>query len=308
VRPMLTEAQLETALAALHKCLGESIQRRSVRRAAATVDEDYDDEAREGDAEAALMEHELVMNISDVVTVVLKTHGPRAYAPLCRTVMPRLVQMAHPNCIEADRTFAVYILVDVLEHCAQPLMAGATGLEDLRNIVHVLLGGATRQDNGPPLLQAAAYGLGAFGRLGPQVLGAFPEEIPQAVDALAKLMAKRGDGTGVDGVCDNAAAAYGFLCEHAGADFAPWLAYLPLKADDEEAANTAAQLARLVGGAAPVLLGAQLERGGAAVAAAVRCAQSRPADAAQLVAAVKALGLVPGAAERVPELAQAVGH
>ncbi|KAJ8604211.1 hypothetical protein CTAYLR_009778 [Chrysophaeum taylorii] len=100
----------------LLETLQASIQRRAVRLASAKVDVDYDDEQADEDAAERAHDEELLYNLAEVVGSLLRTHGVAALDAFFATGWSdRVRDMAHVNCVEADRQFAAYVIADLFE-------------------------------------------------------------------------------------------------------------------------------------------------------------------------------------------------
>jgi len=76
---LLGEAELGACSTTLLRCLAESVQRRAIARAEATLDEDYDEEQAEADGQKGTAEEELQFNISEVSEE--RAVAVRAFAP-----------------------------------------------------------------------------------------------------------------------------------------------------------------------------------------------------------------------------------
>ncbi|KAH8050964.1 hypothetical protein JL722_10994 [Aureococcus anophagefferens] len=225
-RPLLLGTRLapDKVLDALHGCLAASLQRRAVRRAEATMDEDYDDDAREAHEEAAALDGMVVYNVAEALGAVLRTHGASAFDALKGAWLPRLADMAD-ELRRARPRVAAFVLCDVVD------------------------GGRRRSG-----VSAAASSLGPSGHFSPHA--------PAALASIAAAMALRpsdaalaaggasddddGDDDGPDAaademVADNAAAALLKVLRAApgggGGQARAWVSYLPLRADPEEAAS-----------------------------------------------------------------------
>jgi len=175
--------------------------------------------------------------------------------------LPRIVEMAHPACVESDRRLAAFLLCDVFEFGT--FGADAAGLAAAAAYAPALL--ALAADGPPPRRQAACYGLGkAAAALG----DAFAPHAAAAAALLAGEMAARrapdggaagsssddeGEGGAAgdpseEGVADNAASALAALLTRGlAAEYANrWAAYLPLRFDPDEAAHCAGALRALL--------------------------------------------------------------
>ncbi|KAK7231839.1 secretory trafficking protein [Aureococcus anophagefferens] len=194
-RPLLLGTRLapDKVLDALHGCLAASLQRRAVRRAEATMDEDYDDDAREAHEEAAALDGMVVYNVAEALGAVLRTHGASAFDALKGAWLPRLADMADERCVEHDRRVAAFVLCDVVEFgpLAPPGLDDATRARVLGEAAALV----------PALLRLAAEGSPRGGRrrstasaraassLGPS--GHFSPHAPAALASIAAAMALR---------------------------------------------------------------------------------------------------------------------
>ncbi|KAH8054954.1 hypothetical protein JL721_10371 [Aureococcus anophagefferens] len=112
-RPLLLGTRLapDKVLDALHGCLAASLQRRAVRRAEATMDEDYDDDAREAHEEAAALDGMVVYNVAEALGAVLRTHGASAFDALKGAWLP---PRTWPTALRRARPrVAAFVLCDV---------------------------------------------------------------------------------------------------------------------------------------------------------------------------------------------------
>ncbi|CAN0463905.1 unnamed protein product, partial [Discosporangium mesarthrocarpum] len=90
------------------QCLGQSVRRRALRRAEATVSEDWDvDEERE--------ETELHVNLAELFGCLLETHGDAFLPTYTELLLPHLLEMARPDSVPSDRKVAVHMLDQALE-------------------------------------------------------------------------------------------------------------------------------------------------------------------------------------------------
>jgi len=263
-QPLLRGSRLDPArlLDALHAALAATLQRRAVRAAEATVDQDYDDVQRAADDEEGERDASILHHLGEGCGSLLKTHAPDALMALLDGAWAqRLAHMAQPQCLEEDRRFAVYVVCDALEF-------GPGGNDAARSraasLIPVLLESCA-PETPAARRQAACYGLGVAATA---LQTHFAPYAATAVQALVQQMAARPDasttaaclpveGFGDDDsdyedvsddedgnavqealVADNAASALARVlvvsCPDAGA-WALWVQYMPLLADCTEA-------------------------------------------------------------------------
>lgn len=268
---------LAAVVAAMRKTLQAALQRRAVRRASATVNVDYDEDDELFDISMNRDEEELQYNVGEVLGSLLRTHGA-AVLDAFHTAgwVDRIRDMADERCVEADRKFAVYVIADIFEFgVVAPrgdVVSDAALNETRRNCVVLYLNllaslaTSNAHADSAPRRQAAVYALGVAVRtcrdeLAPHAL--------RLADLLTHVMQRNSasapsqpDDDGEDDdfvdedeetsddrealVSDNAATALEHLLVRHGdalgnnrdACWATWLAYLPLRADAEEAENS----------------------------------------------------------------------
>lgn len=108
---------LAKILGRLYEALQACIQRRAVRLASAKVDVDFDDELAAQELSRRADDEELQYNIAEVLGSLLRTHGAVGLDVLFsgNRWIERIRDMSHPNCLEADRKFAAFIIADLFE-------------------------------------------------------------------------------------------------------------------------------------------------------------------------------------------------
>ncbi|KAH8096349.1 hypothetical protein JL720_3716 [Aureococcus anophagefferens] len=263
-RPLLLGTRLapDKVLDALHGCLAASLQRRAVRRAEATMDEDYDDDAREAHEEAAALDGMVVYNVAEALGAVLRTHGASAFDALKGAWLPRLADMADERCVEHDRGSR--------RSCSATSSSSALWRRRASTTRRARGSWARRRRScprccasrrGSPAAAGGDLACAAASSLGPS--GHFSPHAPAALASIAAAMALRpsdaalaaggasdddddGDDDGRtlaadEMVADNAAAALLKVLRAApgggGGQARAWVSYLPLRADPEEAAS-----------------------------------------------------------------------
>lgn len=268
----LNEAQLREVVQGLLLVLGDSFQRRALRRAEKSVqsaedaEEDgyenvVDDEQAEEDEQAYddddeeedSVEQELQFILADCVGNLAKTHGESFFPVFHAQLWDKIIELAGPHCLPEDRKLALYILDDVLDYC------GAPAMQRLNEFLPLLMEVLQNSEQHPSLVQAAAFGIGVSARNG----GAqFAPHASQCLDLLrAVVMHCQARHATRLNATDNAVSAIGLICEFHGAQvdsamlFPQWLRMLPLRGDLEESMEVTKRLCRYVTERKPEVLG-----------------------------------------------------
>ncbi|RLN93411.1 hypothetical protein BBJ28_00006923, partial [Nothophytophthora sp. Chile5] len=260
----LNEAQLKELVQGLLVVLGDSFQRRAMRRRGAASDEmesgeaetEYDDEEEDAaqSRESQAAEQELQFVLAEGVGALAKAHGAAFFPVFEALLWEKVAALAAPGCLVEDRRLALFVLDDVLEHC------GALAMRRLDAFVPVLES-ALREVSEPALVQAAAFGVGVCASQGGE---AFAPYAPRCLQLLRDVVAhpRAHSSSEQRNATDNAVAALGLLCEHQAAAvdaatlFPQWLALLPLRGDLEESLAVSRRLCRYVSDRHPLVLGA----------------------------------------------------
>jgi hypothetical protein len=256
----LNEAQLRELVHGLLVVLGDSFQRRAVRRGGAGSDdmeagegeEDDDDDASQS-SETLAAEQELQFVLAECIGTLAKTHGT-AFFPVFMTLLwEKVAALAAPGCLVEDRRLALFVVDDVLEHC------GAAAMRRL-DVFLPVLESALREVSEPSLVQAAAFGVGVCASQGGE---AFAPHAEQCLQLLHNVVAHpRAHSPEQRNATDNAVAALGKFCEfqagavNAATLFPQWLELLPLCGDLEESLAVSRRLCRYVNDRHPLVLGA----------------------------------------------------
>jgi len=271
--PLLRGSRLDPSklLEALYGVLAATLQRRAVRAAEATVDQDYDEMQREADEEEQERDASILHHVGEGCGSLLKTHAPDTLnALLDGAWAQRLAHMAQAQCLEEDRRFAVYVVCDALEFGPGACPAAQQRAAPL---VSVLLESCA-PETPCPRRQAACYGLGMAAAA---LQTHFAPYSDATVQVLIQQMAGRPDRATTSPclplddeddsefedvsddeatpiqealVADNAASALGRVL-HGSADagaWALWVQYLPLLADCAEADAALTRLCAGIGG------------------------------------------------------------
>ncbi len=283
----LNSEQMATLTQSAKFVLRESLQRRAVLRAEAACGggagvgggRDDDDAA---DEEMFMQDSlELHFNVAELIGAILRTHGDAFMPVYLEHWHETMTEMSHPYCLKEDRNIAFFVISDVIEFGLTPATAGAY----LAGVMPTLCEAcATVPDAGTR--QPCAYAFGRASALYPQAF------VPHALGALHALGACIALGEEPDeprGSCtDNAVASVGVILEnleqHGGmltlnfeSMWGQWLAYLPLRHDEEEGGKVIIQLSRLVAQRHDTLL-ARGTRLSQAVSALLQGAQADPAS------------------------------
>jgi hypothetical protein len=248
---ILTTVQMESISECARLVLRDSLQRRAVMRAEAKVsgngieEEDLEDEQLFMSSSL-----ELHFNLSELIGILLRTHG-QIYMPTYIALWHESIEsMAHPNCLKEDRQFAFFIVCDVVEF----------GVDDA-NFARKYLPGVipllVECCKGPydaSLRQSCCYAIGIAAKR-------FPTELEDyysvCLQGLVACVANGEDEEERRGCCtDNAIASIGIIIEaidkrqcpgfeqQMSAMWTQWLNYLPLQHDKEEGHGVIQQLIR----------------------------------------------------------------
>jgi importin-5 len=239
----LNDAQLREVVHALLLVLGDSFQRRAVSRAERAVSDEgdeYEDEEEETSGQEDDLEPELQFLMADCIGHLAKTHGESFFPVFESLLWDKILELSAAHCLAEDRKLALYILDDVIEHCGAPAIAQTDVFLPL--LVNVL----QTSEGYPPLIQAAAFGIGLLAKLGGARFAPHARASQQLLlDVVALPHAQ--DAYMVNAT-DNAVSAIGLICveHHTVVDAAPlfpqWLAMLPLRGDLEESCHVLQRL------------------------------------------------------------------
>lgn len=255
----LNEAQLREVVQGLLVVLGDSFQRRALRRGAGSDDMDgeadpeYDDDKASESSESQAVEQELQFVLAECIGTLAKIHRAAFFPVFMNLLWEKIAALVAPGCLVEDRRLALFVLDDVLEHCGAPAMRRL-------DIFLPVLESALREVNEPGLVQAAAFGVGVCASQGGD---AFAPHAEMFLQLLHNVVAHCGAHSPEQrNATDNAVAALGKFCEfQAGAVdaatlFPQWLELLPLRGDLEESLAVSRRLCRYVNDRHPLVLGA----------------------------------------------------
>ncbi|CAI5746446.1 unnamed protein product [Peronospora destructor] len=256
----LNEAQLRELVHGFLVVLGDSFQRRAIRRGRDSSDdmesgeteEDDDDEALQS-SESQVTEQELQFVLGECIGTLAKIHGAKFFPVFMALLWEKVAAIAVPGCLMEDRRLALFVVDDVLEHCS------GIAMRHLDVFLPVLIS-ALRDVNEPGLVQAAAFGVGVCASQGGK---AFAPHAEQCLQLLHNVVAHpRAHSRKQRNATDNAVAALGKMCEYqadavdAAKLFPQWLELLPLRGDLEESVAVFRRLCRYVTDRHPLVLGA----------------------------------------------------
>lgn len=137
------------------------------------VREELDEDDLEEEAEAGQLELELHFNISDCFCMLMKTHGEQFVPVYMEALHQKVMMMASPECLVADRQFAIWIIDDMIEH------GGSAIVPLLEQFLQALLLGVVHENSS--LRQPCAHGLGWITRLYGSYLRAHVGDIVNAL-------------------------------------------------------------------------------------------------------------------------------
>lgn len=259
----LNEAQLKELVQGLLLVLGDSFQRRALRRAEQS---DADSEATDGqegagsddedeeDDENQSEEQELQFVLADCVGSLAKSHGDKFFPVFQLLLWDKIAELAAPHCLAEDRKLALYILDDVLEYCSERAM------NEIDVFLPLLVNVLQTSDGYPPLIQASAFGIGVCARLGGE---RFAKHANQSLQLFQEVLAHpSAREASMLNASDNAVSAFGLVCEYqsavvdSAALFPQWLKMLPLRGDLEESSAVMKRLCRYVNERDELVLGA----------------------------------------------------
>ncbi|KAF4138965.1 Importin repeat [Phytophthora infestans] len=247
----LNEAQLSELVHGLLVVLGDSFQRRAIRRGAGSDMEDDDDDASQS-SETQVAEQELQFVLAECIGTLAKTHGAAFFPVFMSLLWEKVAALAAPGCLVEDRRLALFVVDDVLEHCGPAMRR----LDVFLPVLESALG----EVNEPSLIQAAAFGVGVCASQGGE---AFAPHADRCLQLLHNVVAHpNAHSSEQRNATDNAVAALGKLCEfQAGAVdaatlFPQWLELLPLRGDLEESLAVSRRLFGYVNDRHPLVLGA----------------------------------------------------
>lgn len=255
----LNDAQLRELVHGLLVVLGDTFQRRAMRRGGAGTDitEAGDDGDEDEDAsqssETQAAETEVHFVLAACIGTLAKTHGAAFFPVFMSLLWDKVTALAARGCLIEDRHFALYVVDDVLEHC------GDAALRRLDCFLPLLLN-ALCEVNEPELIQAAAFGVGVCASHGGD---SFAPHANSCLDLLHTIVKQpHAFRPEQRNATDNAIAALGKLCEFhadvvdAATLFPQWLELLPLRGDLEESLAVSRRLCSYVNDRHPLVLGA----------------------------------------------------
>lgn len=247
---ILSTQQMEAISQCCRLVLKDSLQRRAVMRAEARVSGGVEEEDVEDETIFMSASTELHFNISELLGMVLRTHGAD-YLPVFMSVWQEAVHtMAHPNCLKEDRQFAFFIICDVIEFGIQePAQAKEYFEVSIPFLVQCCKG-----EYDPGLRQSCSYALGISAERFPL---AFEPYRQIALEGLTGCIAMGENEEERRGMCtDNAVSAIGIIIESIELHnpeayrsqlcsmWTLWLDCLPLVHDEEEGQKVIRQLLR----------------------------------------------------------------
>jgi hypothetical protein len=165
-----------------------------MRRAARDVGdetlEDLDEEELERQAMEDEEEQELQFNVADAFSTMIKTHGADEFVQenqacglmsiLKQQVVPKMLELMHPNCLASDRKLSAFILDDLFEHMALAL-AREDGGTLFQQVYDALLKALPSPD--AALRQATAFGVGMAAKNGGECFAPFALQTLQQLSA-----------------------------------------------------------------------------------------------------------------------------
>ncbi|TDH69777.1 hypothetical protein CCR75_005806 [Bremia lactucae] len=228
---LLNEAQLQEVVHGILVILGDSFQRRAMRRSLHSSDFNDDDDTNVQVDAMQDMETELHFVLAECIGTLAKTHRS-AFFPVFQSLLwDKVAALAARDCLREDRQLALFVIDDVLEYCGKPAWR-------LLDVFVPVLQSALQEIMEPDLIQAAAFGVGICASHGGDAFTPYAKQCLKLLDPIvthpnAQKQTRRN-------ATDNAVAALGKLCEYhaeavdASKLFPQWLALLPLRGDLEE--------------------------------------------------------------------------
>ncbi|CAI5731785.1 unnamed protein product [Hyaloperonospora brassicae] len=267
----LNDAQLRELVHGFLVVLGDSFQRRAIRRGGngsddmesgepeGDVEEEKEEEEEEEEdtasqvSEGQLAEQELQCVLAECIGALAKTHGAGFFPVFMTLLWEKVAALGAPGCLVEDRRLALFVLDDVLEHC------GDSAMRHL-DVFLPVLENALLEVSEPALVQAAAFGVGVCASQGGEL---FAPHAKQCLELLHNVVASpHAHRPEQRNATDNAVAALGKFCEFqaraidAATLFPQWLDLLPLCGDLEESLAVLRRLCRYVTERHPLVLGA----------------------------------------------------
>jgi hypothetical protein len=254
--PIISSTYLEMLASTTKVLLMQSLQRRSVLRAEAIINQGDDvsspvDEDDQAEEEAFMQESfELHYNLAEVLSMIVLSHGEAFYPIYMNHYHQIIYELAQPHCLREDQQFGLFIICDMIEF-GLPIASAASFLSLIAPLMTTILTSCPY----PSSRQAAAYAIKIMAEKYYDT--AIASSVASILNALAlSIAAGDQDGRGSRGECtDNAVAAVGVILERISSK-APqmdynyiwnsWIAYLPLKDDLEENRKVTRQLIRLI--------------------------------------------------------------
>ena len=206
---LLPDATVRGLFELLTQQMQQSLQRRSIAIAEARLEE-YDEEQYEVEEERNEEEQMLLYQIADCVSNVASVFKHRCFTALEATLLPLVDQMAQPGSDPYHSKIAVYVIDDVVEHCANVSGGAHYAARYLPPFMAHLMRCAQSQDS--EVRQPSFFGLGLVAQYAGGAVG--DESI---VHLVALLKACVGTAamweSGVANAAENAVAAIGRVCE-----------------------------------------------------------------------------------------------
>eukprot|EP00967_Tisochrysis_lutea_P141406 scaffold259758_cov33-Tisochrysis_lutea.AAC.3 len=249
--------QMHTCTEVIQMLMKESIERqgeREKRRGGEDVDDDEEEEL-EGEAEREEIVMQSLVEVAGKMFEVYKS----AFLPYFDgMLMPIISAMLQPTAIPANRSAALCVFDDVIEHCS----ADGASTRYLEGVFPAFLQYAA--DQSTDVRQAAVYGIGIMAEKcnDSAFTAAMMQQAAQAIVMVVEAPTAWDDSSA--SATDNAVSALGKLCkrspEIAAVGWVRWLQTLPLKTDKEEARNVHTMLVEQVEASNSKLLGVNHER------------------------------------------------
>jgi len=208
--------------------------------------EEDDDEDEEDEREEVLRE------VVEVLCAALKAHGASFVPKVQSTVLPLFGQLLGDQRSSDDKCAALNVLVDLVDH------GGDAAVHLSSNVAAACLQHSSHPH--PHVRRSACYGLAVCAQRGGAT---FAPLVPSALQTMHGIVMAQGSREGDNAAAtDNAVDAVGRMCRYqaqSGIDAASvlptWVTWLPLRHDDECAAEAHSYLAELLETGSPHIVG-----------------------------------------------------
>ena len=224
-------------------CLSDEMQLQLCQALQPTVQDHLDGASKEEEDEDEDEDKVGVLKeIVEVLCAALKAHGGSFVPKVQQTVLPLFGQMLAADRTPEDKSAALNVLVDLVEHgqeAAQPLVS---------NVAAACLQNAG--DSNCHIRRSACFGLAVCAQHGG---ASFAPMVPTCLQTMHGIVTAAGSREGENKeATDNAIDAIGRMCKYQGGGtdmsqvIPSWISWLPLRDDEDCAAEAHSYLAELL--------------------------------------------------------------